>query len=512
MRGTTTPGRDRSCPGSPERRDPAAPARLRYTPGAMLRAYVFAGLCLCVAVTASLSAATATSQSSSLPPHQQLARDIYKQLIEINTTDSTGDNTAAAEAMAARFRAAGFAAADIFVGGPAPRKGNLVVRYRGRSTPARRPILLLAHLDVVEANKEDWSPDLDPFRFIEKDGYFYGRGTADDKAMAAIFVANLLRMKQQGLVPERDIILALTADEEGGDHNGVQWLLANHRTLVDAEYGLNEGGGGQSKGGKKIANRVQASEKVYVDFTLETTNKGGHSSQPQPVNAIDDLAGALARIAKFTFPPKLNEVTRAYFEKMAGVEQGQTAADFQAMAQTSPDQAALSRLTGVPLYNAMLRTTCVATMVDAGHAPNALPQRAVANVNCRILPGEDPLEVQRTLTRVVDNPRVTIRPVEAAKPSPPSPLTPEVMQAITRITEEMWPGVPVIPFMSTGATDGLYFRQAGIPIYGVSGLFGDMDDVRAHGRDERMGVKEFYDGQEFLWWLVNTLSGVKMGR
>jgi acetylornithine deacetylase/succinyl-diaminopimelate desuccinylase-like protein len=447
--------------------------------------------------------------AQSLAPHQQLAREVYKQLIEINTSDSVGDNTAAAEAMAARFRAAGFPAADIFVGGPVPRKGNLVVRYRGRSTAGLKPILLLAHLDVVEAKKEDWSPDLDPFKFIEKDGYFYGRGTADDKAMAAIFVANLLRMKQQNLVPERDLVLALTSDEEGGDYNGVEWLIANHRALVDAEFGLNEGGGGQSKAGRRIANRVQATEKVYEDFTLEVTNKGGHSSLPQPSNAIYQLADALARIAKFTFPVKLNEVTRAYFEKMASIEQGQVAADFKAVAAPAPDAAAVARLSAVPLYNSLLRTTCVATMVNGGHALNALPQRATANVNCRILPGENPQEVVTTLTQVINDTAVRITPVKPAKPSEPSPLKPEIMKVITRVTEEMWPGVPVVPFMSTGASDSLYFRQIGIPMYGVSGLFGDMDDVRAHGRDERMGVKDFFDGQEFLWWVVNALGGAK---
>ena len=446
------------------------------------------------------------------PAHQQLAHDVYKQLIEINTTDSVGNTTAAAEAMATRFRAAGFPDADIFVGGPHARKGNLVVRYRGRPGSGSKPILLLAHIDVVEAKKEDWSPDLDPFKFIEKDGYFYGRGTADDKAMAAIFVANLLRMKQQNLVPERDLVLALTADEEGGDYNGVEWLLANHRALVDAEYGINEGGGGQSKAGRRIANRVQASEKVYVDYTLEATNKGGHSSQPQPENAIYEMAEALARIGKFVFPASLNEVTRTYFQRMAGIEQGQLATDFKALGGPTPDQAVVARLSAVPLYNAMLRTTCVATMLTAGHAPNALPQTAKANVNCRILPGEDPQAVQQTLVKVINNPKISVTPVAAAKPSPPSPLTPAIMQVITRVTEEMWPGVPVIPFMSTGATDGLYFRQAGVPIYGFSGLFGDMDDVRAHGRDERMGVKEFFDGQEFLWWVVNALSGARAAK
>jgi acetylornithine deacetylase/succinyl-diaminopimelate desuccinylase-like protein len=451
---------------------------------------------------------TVLAQTVPLAPHQQLAHDIYKQLIEINTTDSVGDTTVAAEAMAARFRAAGFPAADIFVGGPHPRKGNLVVRLRGQPT-TEKPLLLLAHIDVVEAKKEDWSPALDPFKFIEKDGYYYGRGTADDKAMAAIFVANLLRMKQQGLMPGRDIILALTADEEGGDYNGVEWLLAHQKARVDAAYGLNEGGGGQARAGRKIANRVQASEKVYVDFTLEVKSKGGHSAQPQPDNAIYQMAAALAKIGQYAFPVKINEVTRAYFDKMSGIEQGPAATDFKAITQATPDPAAVARLSATPLYNAMLRTTCVATKIDGGHALNALPQHVTANVNCRILPGEDPAEVQRTLARVMNDPNVSIAPLKPAKPSPPSPLTPAIMQVITRTTDEMWPGVPVVPVMSTGATDSLYFRQAGIPIYGVSGLFGDMDDVRSHGRDERMGVKEFYDGQEFLWRLVTQLSGAR---
>jgi acetylornithine deacetylase/succinyl-diaminopimelate desuccinylase-like protein len=453
-------------------------------------------------------ASVAAAQTSALAPHQQLAHDIYKQLIEINTTDSVGNTTVAAEAMAGRFRAAGFPAADIFVGGPHPRKGNLVVRMRGRSTP-QKPLLLLAHIDVVEAKKEDWSPDLDPFTFIEKDGYYYGRGTSDDKAMAAIFVATLLRMKQQGLTPDRDIILALTADEEGGDYNGVEWLLGNHKALVDAAYGLNEGGGGQARAGRKIANRVQATEKIYVDFTLEVSNKGGHSSQPPAENAIYQMAEALAKIGRYSFPVKLNEVTRGYFEKMSSIERGKASVDFKAISQSTPDPAALARLSTIPLYNSMLRTTCVATMIDGGHAVNALPQRVTANVNCRILPNEDPAEVQQALVRVVNDSTINITPVKPATPSAPSPLTPEIMQTIAKITEAMWPGVPVVPVMSTGATDSLYFRQAGIPIYGVSGLFGDMDDVRSHGRDERMGVQEFYDGQEFLWRLVTQLTDAK---
>jgi acetylornithine deacetylase/succinyl-diaminopimelate desuccinylase-like protein len=452
--------------------------------------------------------ASGRAQAQSLPPHQQLAKDVFKQLIEINTTDKSGDNTVAAQAMADRFRAAGFPAADIFVGGPHPKKGNLVVRYRGRNS-ARKPILLLAHIDVVEALKADWSPELDPFRFIEKDGYYYGRGVMDDKAMASIFVANLLRLKQQGIVPERDLILALTADEEGGDHNGVDWLIKNHRALVDAEYGLNEGGGGLAKGKRPIANQVQASEKVYVDYTLESTNAGGHSSRPVPDNAIYHLSEALTRIGKHNFPVELNEVTRGWFQNMATIEQGPIAADFKAVAAPTPDAGAITRLSAMPYYNALMRTTCVATLVEAGHARNALPQRATANVNCRILPGHDPAAVQRTLERVIANPKVTVKPVAEGKPSQPSPLRADVMGPIERITKAMWPGVPVLPVMSTGATDGLYFRQNGIAIYGVSGIFGDMDDVRSHGRDERIGIKEYFDGQEFLWRLVNELAGVK---
>lgn len=465
-------------------------------------------LCVAFWFVLTLSAVPAAAQSPALPPHRQLARDIYEQLVEINTTDSVGNTTVAAEAVAERFRAAGFPAADVFVGGPDPRKGNLVVRLRGRS-PNSKPLLLLAHIDVVEASKDDWSAGIDPFTLTEKDGYFYGRGTADDKAMASIFSANLLRMKQQGLTPERDIVLALTADEEGGSHNGAAWLLANHRGLVDAAVGLNEGGGGQARAGRKVANRVQASEKVYVDFALETTSKGGHSSQPQVENAIYRMAEALGRIGRYAFPARLNEVTRGYFEKMSAIDQGAAAADFTAIVGTTLDETAATRISATPLYNSMLRTTCVATMIDGGHAPNALPQRVKANVNCRILPDDDPVDVRRRLVEAIGDPAVAVTQVTPTRPSPPSPLTPEVMQAIERVTHDMWPGVPVVPVMSTGATDSLYFRQAGIPIYGVSGLFLDMDDVRSHGRDERMGVAAFFDGQEFLWRLVVQLSGAK---
>ena len=462
-----------------------------------MRTPLFAVLGLIVSVSA---------PAQELNPHDRLARHIFRELVEINTTDSVGDNTKAAEAMAARLKAAGFPDADVRVLGPHPRKGNLVARLRG---PGKgKPILLLAHLDVVEARKEDWSPDLDPFRFVERDGLFYGRGTTDDKAMAAIWIANLIRYKQEGLVPDRDLIVALTSDEEGGDHNGVDWLLQNHRALIEADYCLNEGGGGDLRNGRRLANNVQAAEKVYLSFRLEVTNPGGHSSLPVKDNAIFHLAAGLARLAEYDFPVKLSEVTRGYFARLAATETGETAADMKAVAQPIPDPAAVTRLSGSSAwFNALMRTTCVATRLEGGHADNALPQMARATVNCRMLPGADPKEVEQTLVRVLGNDKIKVRPTGRPRPSAPSPLRPDVMGPIERVTNEMWPGVPVIPTMSTGATDGLYLRNAGIPVYGVDGIFTDVDDVRAHGRDERLGVKEFYEGREFLYRLVKTLAG-----
>lgn len=455
-----------------------------------------------------LAAPRATSsQSAQLTPQQQMLREIYKELIEINTTDSVGDNTKAAEAMAARLRAAGFAAEDVrvLVHPGNARKGNLVARLRG--TGARKPIALLAHIDVVEARKEDWSDGLDPFKLTEREGYFYGRGTSDDKAMAAIFVANLIRYKREGFKPERDIILALTADEEGGNFNGAEWLLKNHRELVDAEFGINEGGGGRHRKGVPLFNGVQASEKVYQSFQLEVKSKGGHSSLPVKDNAIYHLAAGLDRLAKFDFPVNLNEVTRAYFSRAAAIETGQTAADMKLVAGgATPDTAAVERLAASAYNNALMRTTCVATRLDAGHADNALPQTARATVNCRILPQENAADVRSTLVRVLADEQIAVTFIKEPKPSPPSPLTPAVMKPIESITGAMWPGVPVVPIMGTGATDSLYFRQAGIPFYGVSGLFSDIDDNRAHGRDERLGTKSLDDGQEFLYRLVKALS------
>jgi len=461
----------------------------------------------CVALFAALTALAASpaawAQQGTRPPErwQRLARDILKELVEINTTDSQGDNTAAAEAMRRRLLAAGFPEEDVVVVEPAPRKGNLVARLRGRGT-GKKPILLLAHIDVVEADPADWT--LPPFELVERDGMFYGRGTADDKDEAAIHVANLIRLKAEGYIPDRDIIVALTADEEGGPVNGVRWLLENRRELIDAAFALNEGGGGIVRDGRKVANTVQAAEKKYADFTLEVRNPGGHSSRPRQDNAINELALALTRIAEYQFPVRLNEVTRAYLRRSAEQAEPALAEAMRRLLEDETDTAAIRVLSGDAELNVMLRTTCVATMLSGGHARNALPQRARANVNCRLLPDEDPVEVQRTLERVAAVPTLRITPVGVVRDSPPSPLTDEVLGAIERVTAEMWPGVPVIPVMSTGATDGLYLRNAGIPVYGVSGLFYGV--TFSHGMNERIPVDAFYEGQEFLYRLVKLLS------
>ena len=425
----------------------------------------------------------------------------------MNTADSVGSTTPAAEAVAKRFLAAGFPASDVQVLTPRADKGNVVVRYRGRGT--RKPLLLLAHLDVVQALRSDWSPELDPFKLTERDGWFYGRGTADDKAMAAIFVANLLRLKQERYVPDRDIILALTADEEGGPVNGVRYLLRDHRDLIDAAYAINEGGGGALKDGKPFYHSVQATEKVSANFRLTATNKGGHSSVPRPDNAIYELAEALTRVARYQFPVELNEVTRAFFERTATVESPDVAAAMRAIVRNPGDSAAAALISVQPRFNSMLRTTCVATRLSGGHANNALPQTATANVNCRIVPNKPPDEVRQTLVRAIGDTGIEVSRAPALDPSAPSPLLPELITPVERLTREMFGNVPVIPTMSTGATDGRALRSAGIATYGVSGLFGDPNDARAHGRDERMLVKSFFDGQEFLYRLMKELTSAR---
>lgn len=443
-----------------------------------------------------------------LTPNQQLARDVYRELIEINTAVTTGNVTKAAVAMADRFRAAGIPAADILVGGPRPEKHNVVARIRGRNATLK-PLLLLAHLDVVEALKEDWSNNLDPYVFTERDGYYYGRGTADDKAMAAIFVANAIRMKAEGYVPERDIVIALTADEEGGTANGVEWLLGQHPKWVDAGVVINEGGGGTLRDGRPLFNAVQATEKVYVDMTVRVTNRGGHSSVPRRDNAILSLADALNRVGRFSFPVQFNEVTREFFTKTALIEAPEMARAMRALVANPSDAAALAVVTAEPRYNSMLRTTCVPTLLRGGHAPNALPQLAEANVNCRMYPGTSVEEVRSTLARVIGDTTVHVSADFAARPpEPPTPLLPAVMRPIETVTREIFGDVPVIPVMSTGATDGRYFRQRNVPVFGVSGIFLDPTvDARAHGRDERMRIQSFFEGQEFLYRLTKALAG-----
>jgi acetylornithine deacetylase/succinyl-diaminopimelate desuccinylase-like protein len=438
---------------------------------------------------------------------KQSALAIYKELVEINTVTATGDTALAADAMAARLRAAGFSGDDVQVFKPAPRKGNLVARLHG--TGLRKPILLMAHLDVVPARREDWS--FDPFKLTEQEGYLYGRGTSDDKFMAAAFVANLIRYKQEGYKPDRDIILALETDEETLDANGlgIQWLLANHRDLIDAEFALNEGGNVGMKAGKPVRNRVQTSEKVYISYELEVRNKGGHSSLPSKDNAIYRLAAGLVRLSEFNFPIKFNETTKAYFERAASWEGAQLAADIKSVLSEQPDPASLSivRLSSNPVYNAQLRTTCVATMLEGGHAINALPQMARAKVNCRVLPGESVAEVKATLERVLGDEQIKVTQIGEPVLSVPSALNQEIFDTIKKVTNEMWPGIPVVPTMSTGATDGSYLRNAGIPTYGHSGLPGDIDDVRIHGKDERVLIQAFYEGLEYQYRLVKALSG-----
>ena len=437
---------------------------------------------------------------------KQLSHDIFKQLIEINSTDSVGSVTAAAEAMAQRFRDAGFPASDIQILGPNDRKKNVVVRLHG--TGKHKPLLLIGHLDVVEAHREDWT--VDPFTFVEKDGFFYGRGTQDMKSGDAIMVTTLIRFKTEGYKPDRDIILALTADEEGGKSNGVDWLLKNHRELVDAELVFNHDGGGiLSDHGKPVMMTVDATEKLYTDFQLSVTNPGGHSSLPRPDNAIYALASALTRLEHYQFPFELNEVTRAYYERMSKVEKSERAADMKAILKNPPDADAVSRLSRDPIDNSTIHTTCVATRLTAGHANNALPQRAEANVNCRIEPGHAPEEIRQQLVKVIADPKISVRFIDplgnatdtdpGRKSFTPPPLRRDVFAPLEKITAEMWPGTPVVPDMATGASDAIYTMSVGLPTYGISGTAVDRDDIRAHGRDERLGMESYYKGVEFYY-------------
>src|SRR5258707_10279301 len=403
------------------------------------------------------------------------------------------------------MRAEGYPAFDIQVVGGPPHKMNVSLRHPG--TGARKPLLLLAHLDVVEAKPSDWS--LDPFRLTEKDGFFYGRGTIDDKAQAAIWIANLIRYKRENWKPDRDLILALTADEEGGGpFNGVDWLIKNHRDLIDAEFCLNEGGWGETIAGKHVANYLQVSEKYVMNFRLEVRNKGRHSSLPVKDNAIYHLAGALTRLADFDFPLKTNEVTSSYFLRMSELDAGPNK---EALLKASKgDQAAMQQIAAsAPAWNATLRTTCVATQLEGGHAVNALPQLAAATVNCRVLPEDSPQYVEETLRKIIADDQVALKTTGEMSRGPASPLRPDLLAAASQATAKIWPSVPAVPDMVMGPTDGRMLRVAGLPTYGIQGIFIDRDDVRFHGRDERIPVQSFYEGQAFLYDLVKALSTIK---
>jgi acetylornithine deacetylase/succinyl-diaminopimelate desuccinylase-like protein len=443
----------------------------------------------------------------------RLARDIFEQLIEIDTTESAGNVTTAAEAMARRLLDAGFAAADVQILGADPRKKNLVARLRG--TGKHRPVLLLGHLDVVEARREDWSTD--PFELVEKDGYFYGRGTLDMKSHDAILVTTLIRFRKEGFVPDRDLILALTADEEGGNANGVDWLLKNHRELIDADFVLNQDEASVTfENGRRLFFNLVASEKIYADFMLTATNRGGHSSLPTPDNAIYQLMAGLERLARYEFPVELNEVTRAYYERMATLETPERAADMRAILQVPPDAAAAERLSRNVTDHARLRTTCVATRLEGGHANNALPQRAQAVVNCRIFPGHSPEEVRQTLVTVMADPGIKVQYVgandelldtaSAERGFPPPALRPEMLRPLEKVVAKMWPNLPVVPTMSMGATDAVYTNAAGLPTYIPTGIEIDRDQDRSHGRDERVGVESFYRGVEFCYRYLKAVA------
>jgi acetylornithine deacetylase/succinyl-diaminopimelate desuccinylase-like protein len=438
--------------------------------------------------------------------YHKLARDIFRELIEINTTARYG-STKAAEAMAARLKSAGFPASDIQVIGPDLDHKNLVVRYHGSGK--LKPVLFICHLDVVEALREDWTTD--PFSFIEKDGYFYGRGTTDVKNSDASLIADIIQLKNEGYKPNRDIIIALTADEEAGSANGVDWLIKNHYDLIDGDYCINpDGGGGGLKNGKPSIMVIQTSEKIFVNYKLEVKNNGGHSSMPVKDNTIYTLASGLTRLADYDFPVRLNETTRLFFEKIAPGESDQVKSDILGVLRTPADTAAVRRLAASsPFYNAMMRTTCVATMMSAGHAENALPQTASAIINCRMLPDDNKENVMSVLKTVLADNKISVTCTYSSLSSPLSFLREDVTNPVVQIASKMWPGVTVTPIMITGGTDGYYLRLKGMPVYGVSGMFSDMDDDRMHGKDERIGIKEFYDGVDFMYNLIKALSSEK---
>ena len=443
----------------------------------------FQRVAIAVLLTVSFCSNSSYAQTKDLTSEQKQLREIYQELVEINTTDSVGSCTTAVTAMAARLKAGGYSESEmqIIVPPGGPKKGNLVARLKGSGES--KPLLLLAHVDVVEAKRADWVRD--PFKLIEEDGVFYARGASDDKAMAAVFVANMIRYKREHLTAKRDIIMALTCDEEiiPSKFDGLEYLLKHHRNLIDAELAINEGGAGLlDKNEKPVRHGVQVGERVFQSYKLEVTNPGGHSALPVRDNAIYHLADGLSRLGKFDFPFTLSPTTRQFYERMSTIETGQMAADMKAILRDPPDRDAMERLYTIsPAHNSTVRTTCVATMLDAGHATNALPQRASAVVNCRVLPGESVDAVRDTLVRVLADDKIKITPMGEAVLSPPPPLTPKIMNAIEGISNDMWPGVPVVPTMLVATTDGRFLNNAGIWTYGVSGMFAGAEGNGIHG-------------------------------
>jgi acetylornithine deacetylase/succinyl-diaminopimelate desuccinylase-like protein len=457
-----------------------------------------------------VAAAVGASPSSNVPPpaDQDLARDMLKTLVEIDTTHEHG-STAAAKAIQDWLLSAGFPAGDVVFLAPPdhPTKGNVVVRYRGKHPGDA--VLFLGHLDVVEAKREDWS--VDPFKLTEQDGWFYGRGTIDMKDGDAALVESLIRLKREKFVPDHDVIVAFTADEEaGGDSNGPAFLLKEHRDLIDASLVVNlDGGGGNTRNGKRLFFEVGTSEKTYVTYTLETTSPGGHGSLPGPDNAIYRLAAGLVRLQAFKFPVVLTATTRASFDKLAALESGSAAADMHAVAQSPPDLEAAERLSQNVRLNAELRTTCVATLISGGHAENALPQRAKATVQCRMLPGDSAENVQQLLVGVLADPAIHVTLDAPPIVSPESPPTPQIMKKVALLAHSMWADVPIIPTMATGFSDDRQTRSAGMVSYDISGVWADVDENRAHGKDERVGIQAFDESVEFTYRLIKTMSSAK---
>lgn len=475
----------------------------------MIRNLAAAAALLVAAVAQPAGAADKAAPAPAQPnlPGQADFRGLYKELIEIDTTAEHGSCTRAAEAMAARLKAAGYPEADVKVLAPAdrPKDGNLIAVLHG-SDAKLKPIMLLAHIDVVEAKREDWTRD--PYKLVEENGYFYARGASDDKAMASSFTDAMIRYRKEGFRPRRDIKLALTCGEETPDtFNGVSWLLANHRDLMDAAFALNEGAGGRLEGDKRIYLGIQAGEKVYQDFTVWTTNPGGHSSRPVKDNAIYRLAGGLARLGAYDFPIHINQATRLHFTRMSAIMGGEMGAAMKVAASDNPTPEALAAIARDPGYNSMMRTTCVATMISGGHALNALPQKASANINCRILPDETVAQTEATLAKVLADPALKLTLGGAESPvSPPPPLTPRILEPAEKVAGQLWPGVPLAPAMATGATDGRFLLAAGVPTYGLSGMFGEPDGGGVHGLNERIRVRSLYEGREFLYRVVKLYA------